>query len=102
MCAVCDVMARASLPLYDPKITPNPNGLPIIGALEKLVGTGQAIALLVCILAVAGGGVAWGLGSLASSSRAATGGKWAVVGGAVGALIVVSASAIVSWMSGLA
>ncbi|MFI5706486.1 DUF6112 family protein [Kribbella sp. NPDC051620] len=89
------------LPLQDPGVTPNSNGLPGLSAIRQMVGALQTMSLVVCVGVVIVGAAAWALGSLNSSPHYAGKGKIACVLAAIAAILIASANKIVAFFSNI-
>jgi hypothetical protein len=78
-------------------VKPNPNGLPGVPAVQKLVDGLAAIALLGCVAGVLIGAAQWALGSRSNNYSHASDGKSKVLYGLVGAFVVGAAAAIINF-----
>ncbi len=76
---------------------PDPAGLPGGAALQKMLNGLVFLGLIACVGAVVVGGATWFLGSQAGNYNASLGGRRAVVGGIVGALVIGAAATIVNF-----
>ena len=75
----------------DISISPNSNGLPGIGELQKIVGASMTIGLILAVLALIIAAIVWALGSNSSNPHLAGRGKLGVLV-ALGAAIACGAS----------
>jgi NhaP-type Na+/H+ or K+/H+ antiporter len=78
-------------------VKPNPNGLPGIPALQKLVDGLAAVALLGCVAGVLIGAAQWALGSRSNNYSHASDGKSKVLYGLLGAFVIGAAAAIINF-----
>lgn len=78
-------------------VSPNPNGLPGMPALQKLVDGLAALALLGCVAGVLIGAAQWALGSRSNNYSHASDGKSKVLYGLLGAFVVGAAAAIINF-----
>lgn len=76
---------------YDISISPNSNGLPGIGELQKIVGASMTVGLILAVLALIIAAIVWALGSNSSNPHLAGRGKLGVLV-ALGAAIACGAS----------
>lgn len=76
---------------------PDPSGLPGGAALQKMLNGLVFLGLIACVAAVVLGGATWFVGSQAGNYNASLGGRRAVVGGIVGALVIGASAAIVNF-----
>jgi Family of unknown function (DUF6112) len=88
---------RLQLAAQEIHVRPNPEGLPGIPALQKLVNGLAAVALLGCAAAVVLGAAQWALGSRSNNYSHASDGKSKVLYGLLGAFVVGAAAAIVNF-----
>lgn len=77
--------------------SPSTTGLPGFSTLQTVTDTVGMFALLGCLLALIGGGVAWAAGSSSSNPAVAATGKKAVAGAIVGAIIIGAASYLINF-----
>ncbi|HXV05606.1 MAG TPA: DUF6112 family protein [Solirubrobacterales bacterium] len=78
-------------------VKPNPNGLPGIPALQKLIDGLAAVALLGCVAGVLIGAAQWALGSRSNNYSHASDGKQKVLYGLLGAFVIGAAAAIINF-----
>ncbi len=83
--------------LGDVSWTPNPSALPGFGTLQGITNAVGAYALLGCLVAIIGGGVAWAAGSSSANAQVAAMGKKTVAGAIVGALIIGASSILINF-----
>lgn len=76
---------------------PDPAGLPGGAALQKMLNGLVFLGLIACVGAVVVGGATWFLGAQAGNYNASLGGRRAVVGGIVGALVIGASAAVVNF-----
>lgn len=79
------------------KVKPDPNGLPGIPALEKLLNGLAAIALLACVAGVLIGAAQWALGSRSNNYSHASDGKSKVLYGVLGAFVIGAGAALINF-----
>lgn len=79
------------------KVKPNPNGLPGVPALEKLVNGIAALALLACALGLLVGAAQWALGSKSNNYGHASDGKSKVLYALLGAFVVGAGAALINF-----
>jgi membrane associated rhomboid family serine protease len=91
------VLVKLQLAAGKVNVNPNPNGLPGVPALEKLVNGLAAIALLACVAGVLIGAAQWALGSRSNNYSHSSDGKSKVLYGLLGAFVVGSAAAIINF-----
>jgi Family of unknown function (DUF6112) len=87
----------SSTVLANVSVRPDPNGLPGGPALQKLLNGLVFVGLLGCVAAVVAGGATWFVGAQAGNFNASMGGRRAVLAGAVGALVIGAAAALVNF-----
>ena len=76
---------------------PDPSGLPGGVAMQKLLNGGVFLGLLLCVGAIVLGGATWIAGSRTGNYGAGYSGRTACVAGALGALVIGAASALVNF-----
>lgn len=86
------------LPLaVKPRVSPNRNGLPGIGALEKAVGGLMTVGIVACLAWFIIGAARAGLGSRAHNYQQAADGKQQMLWGGLGAFLIAAAGAVISF-----
>lgn len=92
------VWARAGQAAADGVGThPDPTGLPGGAALQKLLDGLVFIGLLGCVATIVVGGATWFAGAQSGNFGASLGGRRAVVGGVLGALVIGASAALVNF-----
>jgi hypothetical protein len=89
------------IPLQDPGITPNTNGLPGLPALRQMVGALLTFSLVLCVAAFAVAAAAWALGSFNGNSHYAGKGKIGCLVAAGAAILIGSANALIRFFSNI-
>ena len=79
------------------KVNPNPNGLPGIPALDKLVDGLAALALIACAAGLVIGAAQWALGSRGNNYSHTSDGKSKVLYSLLGAFCVGAAAALINF-----
>lgn len=91
-------LAVALMPLaIKPNVSPNRNGLPGIGALEKAVGGLMTVGIVACLAWFIIGAARAGLGSRAHNYQQAADGKQQMLWGGLGAFLIAAAGAVISF-----
>ncbi len=85
------------LPVVD--INPNTNGLPGIGAIEKMVGGLLTLGLVASVAGVCISAIAWAVGSHSSNPHVAGRGKTGVIVSAAAAMLIGAANALVNFFN---
>ena len=98
--AVAQVQPSPSFGVTDPRLEVHPSweNAPWEPKVHTILNVTAQAALACCVLAFLVGGAAMGVGRIIGSYQAGTRGLQFVLGGAGGALIIASASSIVSWL----
>lgn len=79
-------------------VTPSWENAPWEPKVQTILNVTAQVSLACCVLAFLVGGAAMGVGRIVGSYQSGTRGLQFVLGGAGGALIIASASSIVSWL----
>lgn len=79
---------------------PDPNGLPGGATAQRLLNGLTFYGLLACVAALVIGGATWFTANRAGNYTASFGGKVAVLGGVIGALVIGGAAALVNFFYG--
>ena len=90
-----------SLPMEDPGISPNQNGLPGLEVLRSIVGALLTWGLVACVAGLVVSVMVWALAHQQGNYSYASSGKTGVLVAAGGALLIGGANAIVAFFSGL-
>ena len=93
------VMVR--VPLEDPGISPNQNGLPGLEVVRSIVGALLTWGLVACVAGLVVSVIVWALAHQQGNYQYASSGKTGVLVAAGGALLIGGANAIVGFFSGL-
>jgi len=80
------------------QVTPSWEGAPWVPKIQQLLNVASQAALVCCALAFILGGAAMAVGRVIGSNQAGNRGLQFLLGGAGGAIVVVSAPAILSWL----
>src|SRR5687768_2384794 len=80
--------------------TPDPGGLPGGATAQRFLNGLTFYGLLACVGALVIGGATWLTASRAGNYTASFGGKTAVLGGVIGALVIGGAAALVNFFYG--
>lgn len=98
--AVAHVQPEPSFGATDPSLAVNPSweNAPWEPKVQTILNVTAQAALACCVLAFLVGGAAMGVGRIIGSYQAGTRGLQFVLGGAGGALVIASASSVVSWL----
>lgn len=80
-------------------IDPNPNGLPGIAAIERIVGGLLTLGLVAAVAGIALSAIAWAIGSHSSNPHVAGRGKSGVLVSVAAAMLIGAANALVSFFS---
>jgi len=94
---VSQLLLGLNLKLAAVSVKPNPNGLPGIPAVQKLIDGLAAAALLGCVAAVLIGAAQWALGNRSNNYSHSSDGKSKVFYGLIGAFVVGAAAAIINF-----
>jgi len=78
-------------------VKPNPNGLPGIGALQRLLNGAAMLALLACVAAFVIGAAQWGIGSRSHNYSQASDGKDRMLKSLAGAFAIGAVAAVVNF-----
>lgn len=100
--ALAQAQPTPSLGVTNPSLSVNPSweGAPWEPKVHTILNVTAQAALACCVLALLIGGAAMAVGRVVGSYQSGTRGLQFVLGGAGGALVIASASAIVSWLVG--
>ncbi|MCL3862069.1 DUF6112 family protein [Actinotalea sp. K2] len=90
-----------ALPMVDPGITPNQNGLPGLEVVRSIVGALLTWGLVACVAGLVVSVMVWALAHQQGNYSYASSGKTGVLVAAGGALLIGGANAIVAFFSGL-
>lgn len=92
-------LAKAELAIQSTvvNVKPNPDGLPGMGALDKLVDGLAQLALLACIAGLLIGAAQWALGSKSNNYSHASDGKSKVLYALLGAFVVGAGAALINF-----
>ena len=104
MTAATILLQRAQLPLVpliDPGIKPNNNGLPGLSVMKNIVGALLTWGLLACVAGLVISVIVWALAHQQGNYSQVSSGKTGVLVSAGGAMLVGGANAIVAFFSGL-
>jgi hypothetical protein len=82
------------------QVSPTATGLDFGEKIQKMLNWGAQFALWACLASILAGAGAWGLSKHFGNYGGAHKGMQLVIGGAIGALVVASAPAIVNSMAG--
>jgi hypothetical protein len=91
----------AVVPMADPGISPNQNGLPGLPVVKSIVGALLSWGLVACVAGLVVSVIVWALGHHQGNYQHAASGKTGVIVAAGGALLIGGANAIVAFFSGL-
>lgn len=80
------------------KLTPGWEGAPWVAKIQQLLNVSAQGALVCCLLAFVLGGGALALGRVLGSNRAGNLGLQFLLGGAAGAVVIISAPSLLSWL----
>jgi type III secretory pathway component EscU len=88
---------RAGVVFADINISPNSSGLPGITALQKIVGAGMTVGLILSVLALIVAAVVWAFGSHSSNPNLTSRGKTGVLIACGAAIITGGAVAFINF-----
>jgi hypothetical protein len=94
-------VAARIVPMADPGISPNENGLPGLPVVRSIVGALLTWGLVACVAGLVISVIVWAVGHQQGNYSYASGGKTGVLVAAGGALLIGGANAIVAFFSGL-
>ena len=97
---VSQVLA-VGVPMADPGISPNQDGLPGLAVVRSIVGALLTWGLIACVAGLVVSVIIWALAHQQGSYQHASTGKTGVLVAAGGALLIGGANAIVGFFSGL-
>ena len=89
------------VPMADPGISPNQDGLPGLAVVRSIVGALLTWGLIACVAGLVISVIIWALAHQQGSYQHASTGKTGVLVAAGGALLIGGANAIVGFFSGL-
>ena len=89
------------VPMADPGISPNQDGLPGLAVVRSIVGALLTWGLIACVAGLVLSVIIWALAHQQGSYQHASTGKTGVLVAAGGALLIGGANAIVGFFSGL-
>ena len=89
------------VPMADPGISPNQDGLPGLAVVKSIVGALLTWGLIACVAGLVVSVIIWALAHQQGSYQHASTGKTGVLVAAGGALLIGGANAIVGFFSGL-
>lgn len=89
------------VPMADPGISPNQDGLPGLAVVRSIVGALLTWGLIACVAGLVVSVIIWALAHQQGSYQHASTGKTGVLVAAGGALLIGGANAIVGFFSGL-
>ena len=89
------------VPMADPGISPNQDGLPGLAVVKSIVGALLTWGLIACVAGLVVSVIIWALAHQQGSYQHASTGKTGVLVAAGGALLIGGANAIVEFFSGL-
>ena len=89
------------VPMADPGISPNQDGLPGLAVVRSIVGAWLTWGLIACVAGLVVSVIIWALAHQQGSYQHASTGKTGVLVAAGGALLIGGANAIVGFFSGL-
>jgi hypothetical protein len=78
-------------------VNPNPDGLPGVGAFQKLLNGAAALALMACVAAFVIGAAQWGFGSRSQNYSQAADGKERMLKSAAGAFGIGAVAAVINF-----
>lgn len=78
-------------------VNPNPDGLPGVGAFQKLLNGAAALALMACVAAFVVGAAQWGFGSRSQNYSQAADGKERMLKSAAGAFGIGAVAAVINF-----
>jgi uncharacterized protein DUF6112 len=78
-------------------VNPSPDGLPGVGALQKLLNGAAALALMACVAAFVIGAAQWGFGSRSQNYSQAADGKERMLKSVGGAFAIGGVAAIINF-----
>jgi hypothetical protein len=93
------VMAAPSFLTFPTDVSPNTNGVPGIGALERIVGGLLTVGLVAAVAGVALSAIAWAIGSHSSNPHVAGRGKTGVLVSVAAAMLIGAANALVNFFN---
>ena len=89
------------VPMADPGVSPNQDGLPGLAVVRSIVGALLTWGLIACVAGLVVSVIIWALAHQQGSYQHASTGKTGVLVAAGGALLIGGANAIVGFFSGL-
>ena len=89
------------VPMADPGVSPNQDGLPGLAVVKSIVGALLTWGLIACVAGLVVSVIIWALGHQQGNYQHAATGKTGVLVAAGGALLIGGANAIVGFFSGL-
>jgi hypothetical protein len=78
-------------------VSPNPNGLPGVSALQKLLNGAAALALMACLAAFVIGAAQWGFGKNSGNYSHAADGRERMLKSAGGAFCIGAVAAVINF-----
>ncbi|WP_432877457.1 DUF6112 family protein [Kribbella sp. CA-245084] len=97
----CSAVVRRLLPLQDPGVSPNANGLPGLPEARHLAGATVTFALVTCVVALIISAAAWALGNINGNPGYASKGRIGVLASLGAAILIGSANSLVRFFSGI-
>ncbi|WP_448060628.1 DUF6112 family protein [Cellulomonas hominis] len=94
-------VAARIVPMADPGISPNEDGLPGLPVVRSIVGALLTWGLVACVAGLVVSVIIWAVAHQQGNYSYASSGKTGVLVAAGGALLIGGANAIVSFFSGL-
>ena len=91
----------AVVPMVDPGVRPNQDGLPGLAVVKAIVGALLTWGLVACVAGLVVSVIVWALAHQQGNYQHAAAGKTGVLVAAGGALLIGGANAIVGFFSGL-
>jgi hypothetical protein len=95
------MVAARIVPMADPGISPNEDGLPGLPVVRSIVGALLTWGLVACVAGLVVSVIVWAVAQQQGNYSNASGGKTGVLVAAGGALLIGGANAIVAFFSGL-
>ncbi|MGV8966595.1 MAG: DUF6112 family protein [Cellulomonas sp.] len=89
------------VPMADPGVSPNQDGLPGLAVVKSIVGALLTWGLIACVAGLVVSVIIWALAHQQGSYQHASTGKTGVLVAAGGALLIGGANAIVGFFSGM-
>jgi hypothetical protein len=97
----CSALATQLMPLQDPGVSPNANGLPGLPEARRLAGATLTFALVICVVATIISAAAWAMGSINSNPGYASKGRIGVLVSLGAALLIGNANNLIRFFSGI-